>query len=158
TYGYPPPPATMFEGIYELLPGHTVTVQDGQLVMRKYWEVPLPNASDPVLNEQEYVKRLRELFEDAVRVRLISDVPLGAFLSGGVDSSAIVAVMSRLMDQPVKTFAIGFSDDPSFNELKYARIVADRYNTDHHEFTVTPDAIDLLPKLVWHYDQPFADS
>jgi asparagine synthase (glutamine-hydrolysing) len=93
-----------------------------------------------------------------VRLRLISDVPLGAFLSGGVDSTAIVAYMAQLMDRPVKTFAIGFADDPSFNELEYARMAANIYGTDHHEFIVQPDAIKLLPKLVWHYDQPFADS
>ena len=110
------------------------------------------------MNEAQCIERLRELFEQAVKIRLISDVPLGAFLSGGVDSSAIVAVMSRLMDQPVKTFSIGFSDDPSFNELEYARSVANEFRTDHHEFVVSPDAIELLPQLVWHYDQPFADS
>src|SRR5262249_53876942 len=91
-------------------------------------------------------------------IRLISDVPLGAFLSGGLDSTALVAIMSRLMDQRVKTFAIGFADNPSFNELEYARLVARTYDTDHREFIVQPDAIKLLPKLIWHYDQPFADS
>lgn len=160
TYGYVPAPDTMFDDIYELPPGHSLMVQDKQVVMRQYWQVPAPGTrtTHVGLCEQEYIDRLRQLFEHAVRVRLISDVPLGAFLSGGLDSSLVVAIMSRLMNQPVKTFAIGFSDEPSFNELKYARTVADRYGTDHHEFTVSPDAIDLLPKLVWHYDQPFADS
>jgi asparagine synthase (glutamine-hydrolysing) len=157
-YGYVPPSHTFFEDIYELPPAHTLTAQDGEINIGQYWKVPARRASDSALNERQCIERLRELFEQAVKIRLISDVPLGAFLSGGIDSSAIVAVMSRLMDEPVKTFAIGFSDDPSFNELKYARSVANRFRTDHHEFLVTPTAIELLPRLVWHYDQPFADS
>ncbi|MGH7963833.1 MAG: asparagine synthase (glutamine-hydrolyzing) [Candidatus Binatia bacterium] len=157
-YGYVPAPSTIFEGICELPPGHTVIVQDGRVTVQSYWEVPGPIVADGRRSEQEYIERLRELFAEAVRIRLISDVPLGAFLSGGLDSTAIVAFMARLMDQPVKTFAIGFADDPSFNELEYARLAARTYGTDHHEFIVRPDAIDLLPKLVWHHDQPFADS
>jgi asparagine synthase (glutamine-hydrolysing) len=157
-YGYVPSPFTLFEDIYELPPGHVLSVEDGKVAIRQFWEMPQDSVAEPALSEKEYFGQLREHFEEAVKVRLISDVPLGAFLSGGVDSAAVVAVMSRLLGHPVSTFAIGFSDDPSFNELPYARIVADRYRTDHHEFMVKPDAIDLLPKLVWHYDQPFADS
>lgn len=157
-YGYVPEPYTMFEGIYELPPGHALTVRDGQVKIRGYWNVPYSTdrAEEPL--EYEIVEQLRMLLEDAVRVRLISDVPLGAFLSGGIDSTAVVAYMAKLMDQPVKTFAIGFEDDPSFNELEYARLAARAYGTDHHEFIVRPDAVELLPTLVWHYDQPFADS
>jgi asparagine synthase (glutamine-hydrolysing) len=158
TYGYVPSPFTMFEDIHELPPGHTLTVRNSEVKITKYWDVPVPESSDRIFTEQQYIVRLQELFEEAVRIRLISDVPLGAFLSGGLDSSAIVAVMSRLMDQPVKTFSIGFADDVSFNELGYAQDVAHTYKTDHHEFVVKADAIELLPKLVWHYDQPFADS
>ena len=158
TYGYVPSPCTFFEDICELPPGHTLTVADGDVALQQYWEVPRDRGSETVLSEKEYVRLVREHFEDAVKVRLASDVPLGAFLSGGVDSAAVVAVMSQLLDHPVNTFAIGFADDPSFNELRYARIVADCFKTNHREFLVTPDAIDLLPKLVWHYDQPFADS
>jgi asparagine synthase (glutamine-hydrolysing) len=157
-YGYIPAPYTMFEGIHELPPGHTLTVQNGQITVRQYWEVPLASAADDQPCEQAYRERLRELLETAVRKRLSSDVPLGAFLSGGLDSTAVVAVMTRLMSQPVKTFAIGFEDDPTFNEMEYARLAARTYSTEHHEFIVRPDAIELLPKLVWHYDQPFADS
>jgi asparagine synthase (glutamine-hydrolysing) len=157
-YGYVPAPFTMFEDIYELPPGHALTAQDGQVAVHEYWDAAYPSISGLHLSEQEYTKRLRELLEEAVRIRLISDVPLGAFLSGGLDSTAIVAFMARLMDQPVKTFAIGFEDDPSFDELEYARLAAHTYGTDHREFVVRPDAVDLLPKLVWHYDQPFADS
>jgi asparagine synthase (glutamine-hydrolysing) len=156
-YGYIPAPSTIFKDIYEIAPAHTLTAKDQQVTVQKYWDIPCrPHESAP--SEQECVESLRELLEDAVRIRLISDVPLGAFLSGGLDSTAIVAIMSRLMDQRVKTFAIGFADDPSFNELEYARLVARTYGTDHREFIVRPDAIELLPKLIWHYDQPFADS
>jgi asparagine synthase (glutamine-hydrolysing) len=158
SYGYVPAPNTFFENIYELGPGHKLVVQNGEVDIDRYWKLPPQIVSDTALSEKQYVDRVRELLEDAVRVRLVSDVPLGAFLSGGVDSAAVVAFMTRIMNQPVKTFAIGFADDPTFNELEYARVVAKKFNTDHHEFLVTPDAIDLLPKLVWHYDQPFADS
>jgi asparagine synthase (glutamine-hydrolysing) len=158
SYGYVPAPNTFFENIYELGPGHKLVVQNGEVGISQYWELPPQVVSNTAVSEKQYVDRLRELLEDAVRVRLVSDVPLGAFLSGGVDSAAVVAFMTRIMNQPVKTFAIGFTGDPTFNELEYARVVAKKFNTDHHEFLVRPDAIDLLPKLVWHYDQPFADS
>jgi asparagine synthase (glutamine-hydrolysing) len=158
TYGYVPAPLTMFEGIYELPPGHTLTVSDGKIAIDPYWDVANLHTDAEALSEQDYSHRLEELFEEAVRIRLMSDVPLGAFLSGGLDSTAIVACMTRLMDQPVKTFAIGFTDEPSFNELEYARLAARTYRTDHHEFMVQPNAVDLVRGLVWHYDQPFADS
>ena len=158
TYGYVPSPCTFFEDICELPPGHTLTAADGDVAIRRYWEVPREPGSETVLSEKDYLRLVRDHFEDAVKVRLTSDVPFGAFLNGGVDSAAVVAVMSQLLDHPVNTFAIGFSDDPSFNELRYARIVANCFKTNHREFLVKPDAIDLLPKLVWHYDQPFADS
>lgn len=155
-YGYVPAPDTMFAGIHELPPGHTLTVERGQLSIREYWDERGTKPEAHSLGDT--IERLRVLLEDAVRIRLISDVPLGAFLSGGLDSTAIVAYMTRLMDQPVKTFAIGFADDPTFNELDHARRAARAYGTDHHEFVVRPDAVELLPKLVWHHDQPFADS
>jgi asparagine synthase (glutamine-hydrolysing) len=103
------------------------------------------------------LEELRSLLDEAVRLRLVSDVPLGAFLSGGVDSSAIVGLMSRHMSQPVKTFSIGFHED-SYNELKYARVAARHFGTDHHEFIVTPDICRIVDELAWHFDEPFADS
>ena len=103
------------------------------------------------------MEELRERLKESVRLRLLSDVPLGVLLSGGIDSSSITALMSGLVDEPIKTFSIGF-EEKSFNELEYARIVADMYGTDHHEMIVKPNAVELLPKLVWHFDEPFADS
>jgi asparagine synthase (glutamine-hydrolysing) len=158
SYGYVPAPNTFFENIFELPPAHRLVVENGEVTVARYWQQPPQEVAGPALSDKQYVERLRELFEEAVRVRLVSDVPLGAFLSGGVDSAAVVAFMTRIMKQPVKTFAIGFTDDPSFNELEHARVVANHFQSDHREFMVSPDAIDLLPKLVWHYDQPFADS
>jgi len=158
SYGYVPAPYTFFENIFELPPAHKLVVENGAITVDRYWQPPPQEVADPALSEKQYIQRLRELFEEAVRVRLVSDVPLGAFLSGGVDSAAVVASMTRIMKQPVKTFAIGFTGDPSFNELDHARLVANHFHSEHHEFMVSPDAIDLLPKLVWHYDQPFADS
>ena len=97
------------------------------------------------------------MLDESVRLRLVSDVPLGAFLSGGIDSSTVVALMARQMGQPVKTFSIGFHED-SYNELKYARLTAKKYGTEHHEFLVTPDICDVVDELAWHFDEPFADS
>jgi asparagine synthase (glutamine-hydrolysing) len=158
SYGYVPAPHTFFENIFELPPAHRLVVENGEVKAERYWEPPPQKVVDLALSEKQYIERLRELLEEAVRVRLVSDVPLGAFLSGGVDSAAVVAFMTRIMKQPVQTFAIGFTDEPSFNELEYARAVAKEFRSDHHEFAVSPNDIDLLPKLVWHYDQPFADS
>jgi asparagine synthase (glutamine-hydrolysing) len=107
--------------------------------------------------EAEWCEEIRARLEEAVRLRLISDVPLGAFLSGGIDSSAVVAMMSRLSSSPVKTFSIGF-EEPEYDELRFARVVALRFGTEHHELVVRPDAAAILPKLAWHYDEPFADS
>src|SRR5262249_44149036 len=108
------------------------------------------------LPEEDYVGQLREMIAESVRVRLESDVPLGAFLSGGIDSSVVVAMMAREMGRPVKTFSIGFSD-AGFDELRYARIAARHFGADHHEFVVTPDVCRPVEEIVWHHDEPFAD-
>ncbi|HEY0026014.1 MAG TPA: asparagine synthase (glutamine-hydrolyzing) [Longimicrobium sp.] len=158
-HGYVPAPYTMFEGIRELPPGHTLVVEaDGRVQVQRYWDGWLPPPRPAAIGEAEAAERLRVLLEDAVRVRMVSDVPLGAFLSGGLDSTAVVAYMARHSGRPVKTFAIGFEGDPTFNELEHARRAARAFGTEHHEFVVTPDALDLLPLLVKHHDQPFADS
>ena len=143
SFGYVPDPQTAFRGIHKLPPGHTMTFRDGRATTRQYWNFQFDQTEQSPREERFYVERLRELIAEAVRIRLVSEVPLGAFLSGGVDSSTVVAMMARAMDQPVKTFSIGFSE-ASFDELKYARLTAERYRTDHHEFIVTPDVCRLV--------------
>ncbi|MEN8261088.1 MAG: asparagine synthase (glutamine-hydrolyzing) [Pseudomonadota bacterium] len=154
-----PAPYSAFKGISKLPPAHCLLVKNGRTVARHYWKlsyqnkIPLFRKTSVATLQEKIIEHLRE----AVRLRLMSDVPLGAFLSGGIDSSIVVALMAELMDQPVKTFAIGFKED-EYNELPYARMVAERYGTDHHEFIVTPDAKAIFPELIWHYNEPFADS
>jgi asparagine synthase (glutamine-hydrolysing) len=155
--GYVPAPMTLFKGIEKLLPGHYLICERDQISQHCYWDLD-PETVDH-LPEEEWVERVREKLIESTRIRLISDVPLGAFLSGGIDSSAIVAAMARMTDQPVKTYSIGFEGEDSFyNELPYASIVARAFDTDHHEIVVRPDAAELLPKLIWHMDEPIADS
>jgi asparagine synthase (glutamine-hydrolysing) len=156
TYQYVPSPWTMFKGIHKLPSAHSLVVQQGNIKIRQYWHLSYaPKLMLPTLGD--YVEQFMAIFTEAVKIRLRSDVPLGAFLSGGIDSSATVAVMSRLTNRPIKTFSIGF-DVSEYNETSFAAMVAKQYNTDHTEFMVNPDAISILPKLVWHYNEPFADS
>jgi asparagine synthase (glutamine-hydrolysing) len=155
--GYVPAPLTLFKGIEKVLPGHYVICERNEISQNSFWELDPQRVEN--LSEQEWVERVREKLLESVRVRLVSDVPLGAFLSGGIDSSAIVAAMARMTDQPVKTYSIGFEGEDSFyNELPYAGIVARAFGTDHHEIIVRPDVAELLPKLIWHMDEPIADS
>jgi len=156
TYQYIPSPMTIWKGVYRLEPAsYLVLNKEGRLKMTRYWSIDFRKKTK--LSFEESKRRIRDLLKEAVRLRLISDVPLGAFLSGGIDSSIIVGFMSQLSSKPVKTFSIGFQEQ-EFSELEYARIVAKRFGCDHHEFIVKPDYIDILPKIVWHYDQPYADS
>jgi len=158
TFGYVPDPLTIFRGVHKLLPGHHLTFASGKLRVEQYWDFPYQELQvEAMQDEEECLEELRALLDDAVRVRLVADVPLGAFLSGGVDSSTVVGLMARHTNQPVKTFSIGFHED-SYNELKYARIAARHFGTDHHEFVVTPDICEIVDELVWHFDEPFADS
>lgn len=155
--GYVPAPLTMLEGIQKLLPGHFLLVEKGRVEDHEYWDVPLEPTESR--SEEEWAERLREKILETVRAQLISDVPLGAFLSGGVDSSTIVAAMARLTGQAVKTYSIGYEGEHSYyNELPYAKVVAQAFGTDHHEIIVRPETADLLPKLIWHLDEPIADS
>lgn len=158
TFGYVPDPASAFRGIFKLEPGHTLTFKDGQLTTRRYWDFNYHQngAGEPPREESYYTDRTRELIAESVKLRLISDVPLGAFLSGGIDSSTVVAMMAREMKMPVKTFSIGFTES-SFDELHYARITAKYFNTEHHEFIVTPDVCKIVEEIIWHHDEPFAD-
>ena len=155
TFGYVPEEFCIFKSVSKLEPGHFLIYKNDEIKTKKYWDFDYSPIVE-VKSEAEYIEVLREKLKEAVRVRLISEVPLGAFLSGGVDSSAIVAMMSQLLDAPVKTFSIGFRED-SFNELKYARIAAKHYNTEHHEFIVTPELVETIDEIVWHFDEPFAD-
>lgn len=159
-YGYVPAPHTAFKHIHALLPGHYLDVRGPEVRPVKYWQPPPQAPAQAVSDAQTaaYAEGLREALAEAVRLRLLSDVPLGAFLSGGLDSSLIAALMCQYSSARVKTFSIGFEGDESFDETPYARKVADVLNTEHTAFTVKADALALLPKLVWHHDQPFADS
>ncbi len=151
-----PAPLTAFRGIKKLEPGHTLRYkQDGTIEIKRYW---LPDFNTKLhINEEEAGRRAIELLREAVRIRLISEVPLGAFLSGGIDSSAVVALMSEESSAPVKTFSIGF-EEQDFSELHHARRIAEHFGADHHEFIVRPDALEVLPTLVEHYGEPYADS
>lgn len=160
TYHYIPFPGTIFKGIRKLEPGHWISVgMDGSTGLsvstQKYWDISY--APDDSLTEAQWCEALREKLREAVRIRLISEVPLGAFLSGGIDSSTVVALMSQVQSAPVKTFSIGFKEE-DFSETVYARQIAERFGCEHHEFVVEPDAIEVLPKLAWEFDEPFADS
>lgn len=157
TYRYVPGTATMFRGINKLRPGQILLWKNGTITLRQYWE-PRYDAHQPAASEAEYLERTTELLRESVRIRLMSEVPLGAFLSGGLDSSIIVGLMAGLMDQPVKTFSVGFGEGGDIDEVAHARRVAEHFGTDHHEITVRADAAELLPRLVWHLDEPIADA
>ena len=155
SFGYVPGPFSAFKGIRKLEPAHYLTLQHGRLDIHRYWQVHyLPKLE---ISEREAGAQIVERLTEAVKLRLVSDVPLGAFLSGGIDSSAVVALMAKLSNTPVKTFSIGFKE-PKYDETRYARIVARKFGTEHHEFTVEPDAAAVLDKLVWHYDEPYSDA
>src|SRR2546422_5821623 len=150
-----PAPLTAYRAIRKLEPGHTLRWRKGEIKIERYWQPDFTQKID--INEREAGERAIEVLREAVRVRLMSEVPLGAFLSGGIDSSAVVALMSEESSRPVKTFSIGF-EEQDFSELHHARRVAEHVGADHHEFIVRPDALEVLPMLVEHYGEPFADS
>ena len=151
---YIPSPKSIFRNVRKLPAGHYLLAGRNGVNVRSYWDVHFaPSVSTP----HDPAERLAEILDESVRIRLRSDVPLGAFLSGGLDSSAVVGLTARALESPVLTSSIGFPDD-AFNELQYARQVAEHFRTDHHEHMVTPNALEVLEKLIWHYDEPFADS
>jgi len=144
---------TLFLGVKRLLPGHTLTWKDGRIEIRQFWDVNFEPKHD-VRSDAEFVEEWRDLFRQSVKLRLMADVPLGMFLSGGIDSSAIAAMMATMVDDPIKTFSVAFNEREA-NELEYARLVAERYRTDHHEIVITPEQFFAeLPNLVWHEDEP----
>ena len=153
TFEYIPSPHSIFKNIKKLPPGHTLLLREGQVNIQKYWDLKF---DEQERTEGELCEELRALLQDAVKIRLMSDVPLGAFLSGGIDSSAIVGLMSNVMDRPVETFSIGF-DDETYNESGYAKTIADHFKTKHHEFTIKPNALELTEQLIGFLDEPFGD-
>jgi asparagine synthase (glutamine-hydrolysing) len=150
-----PAPLTAYKAIRKLEPGHWLRWRKGEIETARYWQPDFTKKLD--ISEEEAGERTVEILRDAVRVRLMSEVPLGAFLSGGIDSSAVVALMSQESSERVKTFSIGF-EEQDFSELHHARRIAEHVGADHHEFIVRPDAVEVLPVLVEHYGEPYADS
>jgi asparagine synthase (glutamine-hydrolysing) len=155
-FGYIPDPCTAFRSIRKLPAGHLMEFRNGEIKIRQYWNLP-EYGTHPPSSEQECLEELERRLQEAVRIRLISDVPLGALLSGGVDSSIVVALMARESTKPVQTFSIGFREE-KFNEAEYARQVAERFGTDHHELILDPDLEDTLTYLSGMLEEPFGDS
>jgi asparagine synthase (glutamine-hydrolysing) len=157
---YVPAPQTMFAGIQALPPGYTLTCDERGIRLRQYWDLSFVNEHDGHTTEAEYEEQLDHLMREIVRMHLVSDVPFGAFLSGGVDSSTIVALMSEFLNEPVKTFSVGFTGEGSeYSELPYAHIVSKHCHTDHHDIFIGPqDFMNLTEKVIWHLDQPIADE
>jgi len=156
TLQYVPSPQTIYREIWKLPPGHLLVAEDGHVTIAQYWDLAFTGDGDPA-REEEYLERLDALATESVGLRMLSDVPLGAFLSGGIDSSLVVALMVESATSRVLTTSVGF-DEGAFNELQHARAVANHFGCEAHEQIVRPDIVDLLPKLSWHLDEPFADS
>jgi asparagine synthase (glutamine-hydrolysing) len=159
SFNYVPGPRTIFAKIRSLPAGHLLTCSGGKIALSRYWELQYPQLSGNGgrRSDESYCEELYTLLSTVVKQHLISDVPLGVFLSGGIDSSSLVALMSRVSSQRIRTFSIGF-EEQSYNELAYARAVAEEFGTEHHELVVSPKIVDLLPELVRYFDEPFADS
>jgi len=157
--GYVAAPLSIFRGIGKLPPASMLSVEDGRVEERRYWRVSAE--MDRGMAEGEWVERIRARLEEAIRMQMVSDVPIGAFLSGGIDSSTVVGIMAKHSDQPIRTYAIGFKGtaaDDYYNELPYARRVAELFHTQHQEIVVRPDVVSLLPRLLWHMDEPLSDT
>ena len=155
TYQYVPHPHTIYKGINKLAPGHVATYRHDRFESNSFWNIDW--SQQKPISRDDAIDKVRHLLDDSVRIRLQSDVPLGAFLSGGIDSSLIVALAQKHMQQPIKTFSIGFPVK-DYDETHYAQMVADHVGSEHRRFEVTPDAISVLEKLIYHYDEPFSDS
>ncbi len=157
---YVPAPQTMFDGIKSLPPGHTLTCDPHGIKVHQYWDLSFTNNERPRQREEVYAEQLEALLRESINLHLRSDVPFGAFLSGGIDSSIIVALMSQFLDEPVKTFSVGFDQDGNgTDELPYARLIANKYRTDHREIIIEArDFVETAEKIIWHLDQPIADQ
>jgi asparagine synthase (glutamine-hydrolysing) len=160
SYNYIPGPLTIFKGIRKLMPGHILIWEKGRSEIRQYWDLESSKIqTDPIqhhISENEYIENLYQKIKEAVRLQLVSDVPLGVFLSGGIDSSIVVAMMREVANSRIKTFSIGF-EDRSYDELDYARIISNHFGTEHYELVVKMKPKDILPKLAYFFDEPFAD-
>jgi asparagine synthase (glutamine-hydrolysing) len=155
TYQYIPSPKTGFKNIYKLEPAHYLIIKSsGELIKTRYWQLDFSKKLD--LKEEEWEERILKKLKESIKIRLVGDVPIGAHLSGGIDSSMIVALMSEELNKPVKTFSVGF-EESNYDERSYARLVTHKYKTDHHELIVKPSMINILPKLVYHYEELYAD-
>jgi asparagine synthase (glutamine-hydrolysing) len=157
--GYVAAPLSIFRGISKLPPASMLFVESGSVEERRYWRIS--EVMDREMAEGEWIERVRTRLDEAVRMQMVSDVPIGAFLSGGIDSSTVVGLMAAHSDQPIRTYAIGFKGTPAddyYNELPYARRVADLFHTQHQEIVVRPDVVSLLPRLLWHMDEPLSDT
>jgi asparagine synthase (glutamine-hydrolysing) len=154
--GYVPDPHTIYKSIYKLPPAHFLKYADHEVSISEYWDIPVPQY-DVTLNDSAILERLQDEIQTAVRLRMISEVPIGAFLSGGIDSATVVAHMARFSNRPIKTFSIGF-EEAEWNELPYAKLTAEKYRTDHTEFVVKPDVCSLVEQIARYLDEPFADS
>ena len=157
--GYVPAPASLFKGITKLPPATLLTIEHGRIESTRYWRIP--HAIERDVPEAEWIERVRARLDEAVRMQMVSDVPIGAFLSGGIDSSTVVGLMAAASTRPIRTYSIGFEGaaaDEYYNELPYARRVAQRFGTEHREILVRPDTAALLPRLLWHMDEPVSDS
>ncbi len=153
---YIPAPDTIYRAVHKLPPGHILVAERGAIRVSRYWDLQFTGDGDAA-REKEYLEQLDSLLGEAVRLRLVSDVPLGAFLSGGIDSSTVVAYMKEASGAPPVTIAVGF-DDAAYDEVRHAEAVARHLGCEFHPLTANPRVDDLLPKLAWHFDEPFADS
>ncbi|MBM3247930.1 MAG: asparagine synthase (glutamine-hydrolyzing) [Candidatus Omnitrophica bacterium] len=157
TFLYIPAPFTIFKSVRKLPPAHILTMQDGIIKIRRYWKLDFYH--DKIEAEDDYVEKIKSMLEEVTKLHMVSDVPIGALLSGGLDSSAVVALMSEFTQHPIKTFSIGFEEKfSSYNELEFSRLVAKQFGTEHHEFIIKPNIIETLPKIIQYLEEPFADS
>ncbi len=157
TFRYVPENRTMFKNIYKLEPGHILIRKNNNNEIKQYWDISFDNKPFFEKNENEVAQQLTELLQESIKLRLISDVPLGAYLSGGLDSSFMVALMSRICSEPLETFSIGF-DDEKWDESLYSDLIAEEFHTNHHKLRAESKAIELIEKVIWHLDEPMADA
>lgn len=156
TFRFTPGGQTVLKEVKKLEPGHFLVWKDGRAMIEKYWDIEVSDGPVEKFAEERYVEEFLSLFKESTRLRLVSDLPVGAFLSGGLDSSFIVGIMAGMMEKPVSTFSVGFPEGA--DESPYSRIVADHFHTDHHMMNLTANAVDVIPDAIWHMDEPVADA